>query len=323
MDDWRLLRQYRDEGSQAAFGRLVDRHIKMVYWTCRRDMENDQSAEDATQVVFVLLAQKSASLRRNVSIAGWLFNTARLVSRNVRRNEARRLRYEQEAIKSMEYDAAQEDGWQQVEPWLNDGLSKLPVSDRDILLLRYFEGLSIREVAQTVGASESAAKMRVTRALDRLRGYLTKKEVAVSSIALPALLAEHAAMSVPSTCRATVLQATQSASPAHALPSLNPLIAKGLFIVSTTKIIAGVAAAVLLLAAISFVVVYQLHSAGAVVWQAEPAADSATQQAEQQIQAQLDQYVAALNSGNVPKIMSVVSPDIDVKARRVWSTGNN
>src|SRR5690348_9141846 len=101
MDDWRLLRQYLDEGSEAAFGRLVDRHIKMVYWACWRDLENDQLAEDATQSVFLYFSRHAPQLKPGGSIAGWLFAVARNSARTARRGEVRRRHYEQEAAKAM------------------------------------------------------------------------------------------------------------------------------------------------------------------------------------------------------------------------------
>jgi len=96
MDDWRLIQQYvgrtgsGEAASQAAFAQLVQKHMKLVYWICRRDIGDPDLAEDAAQVVFLLLARKASMLGRQVSIAGWLFKTARYVSRDVIRAERRR-----------------------------------------------------------------------------------------------------------------------------------------------------------------------------------------------------------------------------------------
>ena len=95
MSDGKLLRRYVEDNCQDSFARLVERHMKLVYWTCRRDLRDAQLAEDAAQTVFVLLAQKAPRLYGDVSVAGWLFNTARLVSKNVQRREATRKRREE------------------------------------------------------------------------------------------------------------------------------------------------------------------------------------------------------------------------------------
>ena len=57
-EDGRLLRQYREQGSQAAFARLAARHLGLVYATCLRETGDAAQAEDAAQVVFLLLARR-------------------------------------------------------------------------------------------------------------------------------------------------------------------------------------------------------------------------------------------------------------------------
>ena len=66
MNDWGLLRQFIDNNSQAAFAQLIDKHSKLVYWTCQRDVQDAQLAEDAAQVVFMILARKAGSLKRSL-----------------------------------------------------------------------------------------------------------------------------------------------------------------------------------------------------------------------------------------------------------------
>src|SRR5437588_4436195 len=97
MDDWQCLSQYVHEGSQSAFRELVARHIDLVYATSRRIVRDAHLAEDATQAVFVILAKKARTLRRNTSLVGWLHNTARYVSCNALRVAANRRRHELEA----------------------------------------------------------------------------------------------------------------------------------------------------------------------------------------------------------------------------------
>src|SRR5687767_4660347 len=101
-DDWELLRQYVRDGSQAAFARLVQLHIRQVYSACRRQLRDAQRAEDATQATFMILARKASSLvssqrlrPRGSPLPLWLHKTARYVSLNAMRADAARRRHEQ------------------------------------------------------------------------------------------------------------------------------------------------------------------------------------------------------------------------------------
>src|SRR5688500_16180938 len=96
-EDQRLLGEFRATGSQAAFARLVARHVDMVYSAARRRVGDAHLAEDVTQAVFLLLARKAASIRGDVVIGGWLFNAARLVANNALKARQRQQRREQAA----------------------------------------------------------------------------------------------------------------------------------------------------------------------------------------------------------------------------------
>ena len=99
-EDGRLLRQYREQGSQAAFARLAARHLGFVYATCLRETGDAAQAEDAAPAVFLLLARKAPALRPEQSLSGWLFQTARFAAKNARRREARRKVWEERPLGS-------------------------------------------------------------------------------------------------------------------------------------------------------------------------------------------------------------------------------
>src|SRR6185369_3343402 len=96
-DDLELLRQYVEKQSDAAFETLVKRHVNLVYSAALRSVESAQEAEEITQAVFVILARKAQSLRKETILSGWLYQTARLTAANFRRGEIRRARREKEA----------------------------------------------------------------------------------------------------------------------------------------------------------------------------------------------------------------------------------
>ncbi len=214
MHDGRLLREYAEHGSQAAFARLVERYLRLVYSACLRETGEAGPAEDAAQAVFLLLARKAPSLQGRASLAGWLFAAARLVSRNAVRQERRRRRQEQKAMeertradRDAEADAAV---WGVIEPSLNDALAALNGREREAVLLRFFQGLSLAETGAALGVSADAAQMRVSRAVDKLRRHLAKAGVGVSGAALATLLPAHAAHSLPAGGAAKVIASLSS-----------------------------------------------------------------------------------------------------------------
>ncbi len=199
MEDQRLLARFVEEGSQAAFARLVERHRDLVYSTCRRELGDSGLAEDAAQIVFLILARKARSLRREVVLSGWLFQTARFTAKDLlKRENRRRVRDERVEAEAMSLAGQeQEAGWREVSPWLHESLARLSEKDRLAVLLRFFEDQSFAEVALALGQKEDAARHRVNRALEKMRRTLSARGVVLSAAALGGLIAANAVKPPP------------------------------------------------------------------------------------------------------------------------------
>jgi len=213
-DDGRLLRRFAEEGSQEAFAALTKRHLGLVYTVCRRELDTNEAAEDATQAVFLLLAQKANTLRAGPSLAGWLFQTARFVARNARTQAARRAYYEGKAA-AMQTPTEDSAAWADIEPLLNRSLAALPARDREGVLLRFFQGLTFAEMGAVLGLSEDAARKRVARALEKLRRFFDREGVTLPSAILPALLSAHALRPVPDHLAGAVITTLAGTAPAQ------------------------------------------------------------------------------------------------------------
>ena len=90
-----LLRRYVDFASQEAFSELVGRHLTWVYSTCYKALRDREMAEDASQAVFIILARRASTITPQTRISGWLFNTARFVVKDARKQQARYRRREE------------------------------------------------------------------------------------------------------------------------------------------------------------------------------------------------------------------------------------
>jgi RNA polymerase sigma factor (sigma-70 family) len=189
--DHQLLRAYADDGSQAAFGELVTRHIDLVYSAARRQLGGGavHLADDVTQAVFMILAQKARghAIGERVVLAGWLYTTTRHAAANARKIEARRRRHERQggAMPRSSDDDRSQGRWDDLAPMLDGALARLSRVDRDAVLLKFMQHKSHRAVGEALGISEEAARKRVSRALDRLRALLVRRANG-TGVAVPA-----------------------------------------------------------------------------------------------------------------------------------------
>jgi hypothetical protein len=84
-----------------------------------------------------------------------------------------------------------------VEPLLDEAMQALDEVDRTAVLLRYFENKSLREVGQSLGTSDDTAQKRVSRAVERLREFFTKRGVSIGASGLVAVISTNAIQAVP------------------------------------------------------------------------------------------------------------------------------
>ncbi|HTR42445.1 MAG TPA: sigma-70 family RNA polymerase sigma factor [Pseudomonadales bacterium] len=174
-DDQQLLGEFARTNSEEAFAGLVERHINLVYSTALRFTGNPQAAEEVSQAVFIILARKAPGLRRGTVLSGWLYQTARLTAANFMKGEMRRQRREQEAYMQSTLNAPDATGWEEIAPLLDEAMGGLGETDRNAVVLRYFENKSAREVAAALKLTEAAAHKRTHRALEKLRKFFTKR----------------------------------------------------------------------------------------------------------------------------------------------------
>jgi RNA polymerase sigma factor (sigma-70 family) len=206
-DDVQLLRRYVEEGSNGAFSEVVQRHVNFVYSAALRQLNGDAHlAADATQLVFTDLARKAKSLIDHRVLAGWLFTSTRFVTAKLVRTERRRQAREEEAhlMEEITHDNPAQLDWDRVRPVLDDVMGELSTADREAILLRFFEGRDYASVGMTLNVAANTARMRVDRALEKLRALLARRGVTSTSTALAAALASQAVTAAPAGLAAAV-----------------------------------------------------------------------------------------------------------------------
>lgn len=197
-DDAELLRDYAEAHSEQAFTALVQRHVNVVYFAALRRVGGDAHlADDVTQKVFADLARKASSLKERAVITGWLYTSTRFAAAQAVRSERRRKIHEQEAHTMHELHSAPEPDWNTLRPIIDEAMDELNERDREVVLLRFFENRPLAEVGAKFSLSPDAARMRVDRALEKLRGLLARRGIASSSAALAAAFVTQSAVAAP------------------------------------------------------------------------------------------------------------------------------
>lgn len=203
--DLQLLRAYAEDHAEPAFAELVRRHVDFVHSAALRMVCDSHLAHDVAQGVFVALAKNAAQLLDRPVLSGWLHRTAQNIAAQTVRTDVRRRVREQEAAAMNELLSDQPEAvWKQIAPHLDAALGELSEPDRDALLLRYFERKSAQEMAQTLGISDEAAQKRVSRAVERLREFFSKRNVTIGASGLAVVISANAVQAAPIGLAATI-----------------------------------------------------------------------------------------------------------------------
>jgi RNA polymerase sigma-70 factor, ECF subfamily len=165
-------------GDPGAFEALYREHRRSVYALCLRKTNDVGDAEDLTQEVFLQVYQKVNSLRDEVAFKSWLFR----VTMNIILMHFRKRRpwassfYFLDSETSSVLDVSEALTCPGCEPAERIALARaiggLPKCRRTVLVLHDIEGMSHREIAESLGVSLNTAKSNLCRARRQLRGIL-------------------------------------------------------------------------------------------------------------------------------------------------------
>ena len=263
--DYELLAQFARDGSEAAFAALVERHLALVHSVALRHTTSPQQAQDIAQAVFIILARKAGTLGRKTVLPGWLYHTARLTAANWQRAEMRRVRREQEVFMqstvnesgSSSQSETEVEVWRELSPQLDEAMGQLGRTDRDALVLRYFQNQSLAEVGAALGLEERAAQKRVARALEKLRKFFRRRGLALSAGAIAGAVSANSVQAAPVGLAAAITANTLSGT-----------VATTAAIIAATKTIETMTMTILQKTAITAITAALVISVGAGIFEA-------------------------------------------------------
>lgn len=305
MEDRELLNNYVRSGSHSAFAELVARHTDMVYATSLRFVRNAHLAEDVTQAVFLVLARKARSVAGRPALAGWLYTVARYAAANALTEEMRRRRREAKAAAmrgDIEEPSMPEDPRMLA---LDEALGSLGGRDRDVLVLRFFEDMTVDQIGTTLGINKDAAAKRVTRALGRLR----RRMAAAGGTAAMSLGLSASKGAAPIGLSA---RAIDSALSGTTLPAtVSQLVARTVAVMNRMRLLAAMKVAAVLVAGVGIAVPVVREARGqiaaavsgkpAVAEIAPPALPAASLSSSEALE-------VALDDGAVARLLALCSP---------------
>ncbi|BDW91597.1 RNA polymerase sigma factor [Allomuricauda sp. XS_ASV26] len=171
--DEKLVKQIVADNDTMLFGKLYDRYAQMVYNKCYGFAKSEDEAEDLTQDVFLQLFIKLRTFKGKSKFSTWLYSfTYNFCVNYVNRNKQRKIQYNSVQVENSEYKLTQEVSDESLFEMKTDKLKKamelIAVEDKSILLLKYQDGASIKELVDLMEIGESAVKMRLKRAKERL-----------------------------------------------------------------------------------------------------------------------------------------------------------
>jgi uncharacterized protein (TIGR03066 family) len=191
--DGQLLERFANTRDADAFAALAHRHCAMVVNVCRRVLQNDADAEDASQATFLILARRAGSIRKKGSVANWLHGVAYRAANMLRRQTIRRRNRDKAAAPLANPDPITEVTWREVQTILDEEIQRLPEKFKGPVLLCFLEGKAHNEGAQELGCSLTTFRGRLERARELLRRALSRRGVTLSGALLATLLSQKAA----------------------------------------------------------------------------------------------------------------------------------
>jgi RNA polymerase sigma factor (sigma-70 family) len=209
MTDGQLLSDYISRRDEAALAALVHRHGPMVWGVCRRVLRNYHDAEDAFQATFLVFVRKAGSIASRELLANWLYGVAQQTALKARATAAKRKERERQVTEMPQPAVAEQDlCWRDLQPLLDDELSRLPDKYRAVIVLCDLEGKSRKEAARQLSVPEGTVAGQLARARVMLAKRLAQRGVTLSGGALAAVLSQKVASAgVPTSVVSSTIKA--------------------------------------------------------------------------------------------------------------------
>ncbi|MBN1975688.1 MAG: sigma-70 family RNA polymerase sigma factor [Sedimentisphaerales bacterium] len=193
-----LLKRFASTGDAEAFAEIVKLHAPLVYGVCLRILKDSDKASDAVQDTFVQLVRDVSHIRGSLPI--WLHRVATHKAIDLIRKDSLRKQSEAEfAANSQKIQSAGEYvTWHDISVYIDKELDNLDEQMREVLILRFFEGLTTTEISEKCKISQPTVSRRLESGVGLLRHKLKSRGIVVPAVVLAAMLTENVVKAAPS-----------------------------------------------------------------------------------------------------------------------------
>ncbi len=181
LSDAELIRQYLQTHNDSHFNALYRRYAAKVYGKCYSILKDSELAHDAVQDIFVKVMMSVSGFSEKSQFSTWLYSiTYNYCIDAVRKKTKEKLLFSEDIERAPDVadeDVPDEHLMEMDVMHLKEVLDILPEGDRMVLLMKYQDDMSIRDIADILHKTESATKMKVKRAKHKALEVFMKNKV--------------------------------------------------------------------------------------------------------------------------------------------------
>ncbi len=159
-------------GETSAFAELVRCYQRAAIITAHAVLQDFHLAQDAAQEAFLIAHQRLGQLRDAANFGPWLLRIAR--RRALRLSRSRNA--ERTVAGGVDCAAAEAADWMEPYKEVVGQIARLPEHERIVVVMRYVEGRSVKEIADSTGRPVGTVTKQLSRAIERLRDWLVEVE---------------------------------------------------------------------------------------------------------------------------------------------------
>ena len=178
-EDKKLVEDFLN-GNDFAFQKIADKYSKKIYWHARGMVNNHFDADEVTQEVLLVLYKKLNNFKFESSLYTWIYKITSTRSLNyIRKSKLKKLfSISGEEFKDLKTDVNLFDDFERKEKikQVDEVLKKIPAKQREVFIMKNFEGLSYKEISEITGKSVGGLKANYFHALKKIMEYFDEKE---------------------------------------------------------------------------------------------------------------------------------------------------